>query len=183
MCVVTPTLVLMAASAAASAAAAAKASSDAKKNGKINSQAMAYEGGLDKELRYIDAETATRQAQTEADSIREKAIAYRGMQHVQQAASGVVIGEGTAQAMVDRTSELATADVLATLYSGANKATAIKQGADMSNSTAVRQANMVMEKANAESSAYMMKAGASLLSGAGGVYDKGEQSGWFKKTP
>lgn len=182
MCVVTPTLVMMAASAAASAAAAAKASSNAKKQGKINSQAAAYDGSLNSELRNIEAEEVTKQAETEADKIRTQAIAFRGSQTVQQAASGVVIGEGTAQAMIDRTSELATADVLATLYSGANKSTVIKQGGDMQREASVRQANAIMDKANADSSAYKMQAVGSLLSGAAGVYDKGDQAGWFKST-
>lgn len=180
MCIVTPTLMMMAASTAVSVGGSMAASSAAKKNGAINAQAQTYEGSLNKEMRYMEAEDVTNQAQTEADKIREQAIAYRGAQTVQQAASGVVIGEGTAQALLDRTSELATADVLATLYSGTNKATAIKQGADLQQDASVRNANATMEKANAESSAYMMKAGGSLLSGAGGIYDKGVQSGWFK---
>lgn len=53
-----------------------------------------------------------------ASRIMEEAGRIRGTQQAQQAASGVVIGEGSAGVITQETENLASRDALVTLYSG-----------------------------------------------------------------
>lgn len=153
---------------------------DAEAQGATNSSASAYEGYLDKELRLNDAEGVKKQTLAEANKIREQSIAFRGSQLAQQASSNVIVGEGSAQAMIDKTTELSTADVLATLYTGTAKAMGLKQTGDMAATAGVNRGNAIYQKAQADSNTAMFKAAGSLLSGAGDMYTK--SGGFFAKT-
>jgi hypothetical protein len=155
---------------------------DAEAQGVANSSAAAYEGFLDKELRLNDAAGVKKQTLEEANKIRDQSISFRGTQLAQQATSNVIVGEGSAQAMIDKTTELSTADVLATLYTGTAKALGLKQSGDMAATAGVNRGNAIYAKAQADSNTAMFKAAGSLLSGAGDIYEKGSKSGFFSTT-
>lgn len=63
---------------------------------------------------------------TESDLIRSKAVKYRGSQMAQQAASGVVVGNGSAQAITERTLVLGEADALVAIEESKAKAKQIR---------------------------------------------------------
>lgn len=159
-----------------------QAGQTAKKNAAAAAGEQAYEGYLNKDLRYQEADDVMTQAHTEADMIRAKAVAFRGAQAVQQAASGVMVGEGSAQTVVDQTTQLAMSDTLATLYSGVNKASSIRSGADMQTQASINSANSMMAEGNAKATAATISAGSTLLRGAFNTYqdNKGTINSWFK---
>ncbi|MES2973269.1 MAG: hypothetical protein V4757_06655 [Pseudomonadota bacterium] len=84
-------------------------------------QSALYEGALDQELRNLEAKDISTAAQNEADNIKRQAMLIRGQMRVAQSGSGVVMGEGSAQAAFDQLDTLSSADALAALFSGVNK--------------------------------------------------------------
>ena len=92
--------------------------------GAARQQGMASlsEGAMDQELRNAEALDIRREAAMEADNIKRQAMLLRGQMTVAQSGSGVLIGEGSAQAAFDQLDALSSADALAALYSGVNKA-------------------------------------------------------------
>lgn len=66
---------------------------------------------------------------TESDLIYSKAVKARGSQMAQQAASGVVVGNGSAQAITERTLVLGSADSLVAIEESKAKAKQIRQAA------------------------------------------------------
>jgi hypothetical protein len=66
-----------------------------------------------------EAKQIWHEAEQQSKIIRTKAIQMRGTQVAQQAASGVLIGDGSSQTLLDETQKLAEQDVMSTLYNGA----------------------------------------------------------------
>ena len=109
-------------------------------------------------LRELENEQIKEAAVKEAALIRFRANRLRGSQIAQQAATGVVIGEGSAQAVIDDTQALAEADALVVAYNGI--------AGIRSNNAAARFARMAGDNAI---SAGRDRAYASLLSGVSGA--------------
>lgn len=172
----------LAAAAAVAAYGAYSGGQTAKRNARVKGEADAYEGALNKNLRDGEAQDIMGQTHTQADLIRAKAIAFRGAQAVQQASSGVMIGEGSAGQVMDQTTQLAMADTLATLYSGVNKSVSIKQGAEMQQKASINNANATIAQGEQAATAGIISAGSSLLGGAYKGYDANRPAvnDWFK---
>ena len=81
-------------------------------------KALAFRTKLSGE--YADDEL--RKGLAQADLIRFEAIKFRGQQAAQQAASGVVVGNGSAKAIRERTIVLSEADALVAIEESKNKA-------------------------------------------------------------
>jgi hypothetical protein len=92
--------------------------------GAARQQGMAAmsEAALNDQMSQIEARDAERLAAFEADNIKRQAMVMRGSIAVAQSGSGVMIGEGSAQAAMDQLETLSSADALAALYSGVNRA-------------------------------------------------------------
>lgn len=132
----------------AMAASAARKQAQAQQN-------QAYMNAMLRELENAQIKEA---AAKEAALIRFRASRYRGSQIAQQANAGVVIGEGSAQAVIDDTQALAEADALVVAYNGI--------AGIQSNSAAARFERMAGDNAI---SAGRDRAYASLLSGVSGA--------------
>jgi hypothetical protein len=132
-----------------------------------------YEGQLDRALRNMEADDTMTAAQKEANEIRRQQLMVRGQMAVAQSGSGVVMGEGSAQAAMDLADTLAASDTLAALYSGVNKAVSIRyQGEQSARAGANALVSANRSAANTESASRLNAAG-TLLGGvaqAGGVY-------------
>lgn len=90
------------------------ANKSAKKAAKREDQRAAEQKILDEQ----HAADIKEQAAYEAKKIRAEAIKIRSSQVAQQAASGVMVGNGSTQAMVDETTRLAEQDAYITLFNG-----------------------------------------------------------------
>lgn len=118
--------------------------------------AASYQGILGREMADLDATRVETQTADQVIQIKKQAMIFRGTQIAQQAASGVIVGDGSAGQMLDQAEQLSNEDVLATMYSGANKAVSIRSGAALQEDASKRQASLLMEKAAAErTSAYL----------------------------
>lgn len=80
------------------------------------------QAALNAEMANIEAQDALVNARREADAIRRQALLMRAGIAVAQSGSGVMIGEGSAQAAMDQLDALAGADALAALYAGNQRA-------------------------------------------------------------
>jgi type II secretory pathway component PulC len=85
-----------------------------------------YKGMLQERLNEMESEAVMKQANDQVAQIRRTSMQMRGSLTAAQAASGAVIGEGSAQAAMDQIEMLASADALAALYSGVNKVVQLK---------------------------------------------------------
>lgn len=123
--------------------------------GSARQQGMASlsEGAMDQELRNAEALDIRREASMEADNIKRQALLLRSQMMVAQSGSGVMIGEGSAQAAFDQLDALSSADALAALFSGVNKSVSTKasgrfaQQAGSNRNNAMQQAAAGYEKA------------------------------------
>jgi len=109
------------ASFALAAASAASQQAAAKKQAKAQgeaAQAGATESFTNAALAKIDAERIKKQADIEADKIREAAIAMRSQQEAVQGTSGALVGMGSNAVMTEDTTKRAEADALATVIEG-----------------------------------------------------------------
>jgi hypothetical protein len=77
----------------------------------------------------FEARGALEQAREEAQNIYANAAAIKAEQVAQFAAAGVVIGDGSAQAVIDETDRLSRQDALASLYTGGRQAAALRASA------------------------------------------------------
>lgn len=105
-----------------------------------------YEGNLQKGIKKIESEDMIAASKLQASKILEQARYFRGAQMAQAAGNGIMVGEGSAQVMQDRTTELAMQDALAALYSGARGSVSndaqgrfALQRADMNSAGAIAQ--------------------------------------------
>lgn len=143
-----------------SAAYQAKTAGDASAK---NADAVAYQGALGKAMSELDAEAVESQTAAQVRQIKRQAVGVRATQMAQQAASGVIVGDGSAGQMIDQTEQLSSEDVLATMYSGANKAVSIRSGASLQEDASTRQANLLMDKSRAEKTAANIQLAGSLV--------------------
>ncbi|MDO8385092.1 MAG: hypothetical protein Q7T13_01665 [Polaromonas sp.] len=123
-------------------------------------------------LRGQEAEDITLSAAREADNIKRQAAIMRGSIVVAQSGSGAMIGEGSAQAALDQLDQLSSADALAALYSGVNKAASVRAQGRFAGTAADQRA----KSSFAAASSYEGAAKAALIGGlvsAGGGLAKG----------
>lgn len=90
----------------------------------------AYEGYLNQALREIEADQVMDEGIQLANRVRREALVLRSQQMVAHAASGVLIGEGSAQIAQEHIETLASADTLALMYSTVNRAHALTTQGD-----------------------------------------------------
>lgn len=116
---------------------------------KQDQQAALGKAYYDREMSEYNAEQVREQSRQKAERIFERARRLRGQQMVAQAASGAVIGEGSAGAVLDETNSLAARDALVTLYSGIEGAVAERQEGRMAFKSGVSQAEAAGQRATA----------------------------------
>jgi hypothetical protein len=80
----------------------------------------AKQGGIQQAQDEYTAKQIIEQAQEKARQVRSAAIKARGTQVATAAASGVLVGDGSTQTMVDEVTNLAEQDAVAYLWEGAN---------------------------------------------------------------
>jgi hypothetical protein len=130
------------------------------------------EAAMDDAFKNMEAEDTMTAARAEADQIRRAAFLTRGTIVVAQSGSGVVIGEGSAQAAMDQLDTLASADALAALYSGVNAAAnaraqgrlGVEAGRQRAEAYS-RQANSQLAAGRAAMTSGLLGAGAALAGG------------------
>ncbi len=89
---------------------------------RIQGAAAIKEAALNNASAQLEARDLIQQARNQADQVKRAAALARGQIVAAQAASGTVIGEGSAQASLDQLDTLSSADALVALYSGVNAA-------------------------------------------------------------
>lgn len=151
----------LAASAAVSLLGAA-ASSSAQKEQAAANRLQAY---TQAEYNKFEAANIREAAGAEADKILNTAKMFRATQATQQAASGVVIGAGSAGVMQQQTDKLATADALVALYNGARGATTQEATGRYTKQAGDNQYSAGMTSANATLMAGVASAATTLYSG------------------
>lgn len=140
------------------------------------------EASMTESLKKQEAADIRTTAAGKADQIKAAALQARSLIVNQQASSGAVIGEGSAQAAVEQVNALATADALAALYSGANAAVSAEtQGRFTAAAGMERNKAAGAAAASAEAAGQAalvggyLQAGASIA-GAAGKYKAGTSS-------
>ena len=93
--------------------------------GRANQKQMYRQAALDE----FDARNTEEEAERKALSIYTQSIQVKSQQVAQIAASGVVVGDGSASAIVEETDKLARMDAMAALYTGYTQAAATRSGA------------------------------------------------------
>lgn len=150
----------------------AASSAQSKAAGKAAGEAAnanTYEGQLQNSLKQQDAEQSRQSAKDQADKILESARYLRGSQTAQSAASNVLVGEGSAGIMQDRTNELAMSDALAALYSGASGASSNTIAGRFAQKSADMKAASTMSANDANQTAIKYNTAATVLSQAGSI--------------
>jgi len=123
-----------------SAAGAVSSSNAQKKAGKYGAEA----GGRQKAQSEYESKIILEKSQEQARQVRAQAINVRGTQIATAASSGVLVGDGSSQDMVDEVSRLSEQDAVAYLWDGANGSiSATEQGrlADLEGQQRAKQAN------------------------------------------
>ena len=135
------------------------------------------------EYREYEARMIRQQSEDEVEKIREAATRVRSNQTARAAASGVVIGEGSMQALRDETTRLTERDALVVMYTGSEKALMKEYEAEnirKAGSNAFNQSYMDgVEKriaASAAESSARDSANATLLSGIGSGISTGYEA-------
>ncbi len=121
-------------------------------------QAQMDQAYMNNMLRELEADGIKEAAQSQADGIRAQARRLRGSQKAQQAASGVVVGAGSAQIALDDTTALSEADALVMTYNAINGIT-----------SANAAGRFAMLAGRNQAGALQTQGYASLLSGAAGA--------------
>lgn len=162
---------MYAAQAAATIWGAMGASDAAEQDAKNQALASVYNGTLQNEMARMEADSVRRQTQSEVDKVKTAAIAYRSSQSAALAASGVVVGEGSAQTIIDKTSQLAESDVLALMYSGVDRSQAILRSGEFAQTSGYNQAQTAMATGESRANAAWTNAAGSLLGIGSKTYD------------
>ena len=79
---------------------------------------QAEAGGRQQAITAFEAAQIYKNTSDNVRQIRRGAIEARGKQVAQLSSAGVMIGDGSAQTLIDETTNLAEQDVMATLYNG-----------------------------------------------------------------
>lgn len=93
--------------------------------GKADAKALGKQAGLDE----FEARGVEQEAKDTADIIMANAMGVKAAQVAQMGASGFVVGDGSAQAVIDETDKLARRDAMAAIYSGVRQAASKRAGA------------------------------------------------------
>lgn len=166
------------AGAAASIGGSLMSASAAKKQGRRQAEELVtqglsdqYEGFLNQSMRKMEADQVMQEAQAEAVMIKRAALSMRSSMMAAQAASGVVVGEGSAAVAIDQLDTLSSADTLAALFSGANKAVSLRTSGEYGAEAGVNQAKAYLRKADdvwagakASSTAHLVNAAGTAMS-------------------
>lgn len=136
-------------------------------------------GGRRQAQNEYEAKQIIEQSKEQARKVRAEAINVRGKQVAAQASAGVVIGDGSAQAMVDEVSRLSEADAVAYLLSGANGSISANEQGRLAKMDSLFQANQLVDQANTTRIGGYINAGTSVL-GAG---LKAYKNGAFSSSP
>lgn len=136
-----------------------------------------YQGMLQEKLNDMQADEVMRATNDQVAQIRKTAAQMRGSLVSAQAGSGVVIGEGSAQAAVDQIETLAAADALAALYAGVNKVVSIKTDGRWAADAGENQYKSSLRQAtslNIAGDTAMITGITSAIGQAGGAYAKAQ---------
>lgn len=125
------------------------------------------EAFINEEYAKVDAEAVKQRALAESINIKRQALNMRAGLVNAQSGSGVVIGEGSAQAALDQIDTLASADALAALYEGGSKAVKMRIGADMTGEAGRNAAKSGALTGSTMGAAAQLQLTAGLISAAG----------------
>jgi hypothetical protein len=121
-----------------------------------------------------EAKLIVEQSKEDARKVRSSAIKLRGSQVAAQAASGVIVGDGSSQAMLDEVSQLSEEDAVSFLMSGANGfISKVQEGRFAALEGAFQSKQLITQGRNAMIGGFA-QAGTSLL----GAYGK-----WQDRAP
>lgn len=137
---------------AVSAAGSAKAGKAAQAASNEAAYKSELQGARSEARSGIEAQYVVDRAREEANRIKQQATIKRGAQIAAAANSGVVVGNGSTQQMVDETMRLATQDAISAMMDGARGFT-----------TGMTKASDAREAATAQAASYAAQ-GKSLLS-------------------
>jgi hypothetical protein len=143
----------------------------------MQAYAVQYEAALNEELRKYDAQEVYRQMKQQVSDIQSQALIVRGTQLAQQAVSGAVIGEGSLGHTISRTTDLAAADTLATIYSGVTREQAIRTQANFDTKAANKRAVAIRYDGNAALEASYLQSWA-VMQGARDQIRVNNANGW-----
>lgn len=147
----------------AAAGAALMAGSTVMKWNQMNdsAQATVESSAVNAALQEFEGDMAYQASLLEAQKIRADAIRVRGRQMTQIAANGIVIGDGSAQALVDETLKLSEQDAYEALYEGSRKRSAAHFNAQKTLETGLAEARQIKSEGT---SSLLSSVGSSLLS-------------------
>lgn len=157
-------------------ASSAAASNAAQQQAEEQIAANTYEGRLQQLMKEQEAEENRKYAQAQASKIKSAAQYTRGAQTAQAAASGVIVGEGSAQVMQDRTTQLALEDALAALYSGGKAAVNASIQGQFAQMTADQRSLAAANANSAQQTAIAGNALQTVFSGASTLYGNWQKS-------
>lgn len=172
-----PTTIMMGVALAASAAMSAKGASDQADAQHKAGIYSAQSAGRQQAQSDYEAKQIIEQSQEQARQVRAQAIAVRGKQVATQAANGVIVGDGSAQAMVDEVTKLSEQDAVAYLMSGANGYISKTEQGRLARMDGEFQSKQLLTQASNTRFNGMMNAGISLLGGAAKMGSMGGFSG------
>lgn len=127
---------------------------------------QAHAGGRALAVSEFEAEQINKQAGFEVKKVRDASINLRAQQIASQAASGVVIGDGTTQAMLDETTALAEQDVMAILYNASLGKMMKQEEGRLAASSSQFQARQLGKQSELTLLQGIASAGSTLASGA-----------------
>ena len=128
----------------------------------------ARNAGMQQAQSEYEAQEAIRQSQEKARVIRSEAVKARANQVATAAASGVMVGEGSTQSMVDEVTSLSEQDVVAILWDGANGYISSTEEGRM----ARMQGEFQAKQANTMANATLIQGFGSALGQVGGMMGK-----------
>lgn len=134
-------------------------------------EAAMREAYYNAEMADMQAEDIKRKAADDANEILTQAANVRSSQQAHTAASGFVVGDGSAQTVLDETTRLSTADALVVLYDGIDGYT----------TTTANARNTRAAGVNAASAANTAATG-TLLSGTGSLLGSAASSPSIKSA-
>jgi hypothetical protein len=126
--------------------------------GQEAAEQAAYTNAMNSAAATIEGERMAQAAAAKAALTRRQSLALRSRQTVQAASNGILIGDGSAQDLVNYTLAQSEQDAFVALYTGS-----LQQDAANAEGTGL------LQRGQAEAAAYVSKGQQSLLSGVGGA--------------
>lgn len=140
---------------------ATQQSKSLKESAKYQNQA----GGRAQAVSEFEAKQIEKQTSDEIKKVRRNAINYRASQVASQVQSGVVIGDGSTQALLDETTSLAEQDAIAIMYNGSRGILSKEEEGRL----AAEQERMGAKAAYGQSRAIMIGATANAIGSLGTI--------------